>query len=1082
MDWDNKQIQQNLANQAARVKNGSGTFASVSRVAKPVEPAADRGPGFFTNVGRSVSKIPGAVGGFVKDVGVESFRQIDRVQEGIVTGLYASKQLDGINKRLETLDKLEQTIYARYRNGQMSKQEFDQFLKDAAEDRAQLNAELEGGDIASFDAKQFTVDAFSTGLTPFAFGKLGSVKQAGALTVTGKAAPLAPTTGRALAASQKVESWAAKIPSLSKPLAGSRQGTIPGNVVAGIIKKPLLIDAIVEEPFEVHEAMKKGEFGRAAVVAGFIATGYYEGGPLGLAIKGGGKLRETIKLSLFGKKGMFDIISEKGGMQGPSLVQYVSSLDPSSQEYNKAIRALKSLQAMNLNQFKGDEELAADFIIGWQKGHGRPISSMTASELLQDMEDYVDAAKAANKLAKLGAIKGVKPNQAGGVAVGKFGREEQNVLIEQLEKAPDFQSRLKLVNEMIAEGVSWTHNSNMRTFILKAIGDDDFARQIKKFRTQEMLELDPKIAKQYDKFFKNGYFPILPKGGAKTGFIDPDEAGDVVSKWALADLDGLEKAAEPIPVLGAIGGALKRFGLSPEDTNKAAYASLKVNVGRNLDDLTEKAGIKIKGVDTTSGETASKKIVDDLTHYVNSRRELYDIRQLTVTEIVNVLGVTRGDARKIRGAVTQAFLQIPLQLRGLGDRIQDINIRVNPFAAMYSRVQGAARYAYNPFFRTQERFETEILGQVMTGGKQVQFPGVNAVRRIFFKNDEAEVGRIVNRLDDMGVFSFGGFGREVVDDVALGKITANIGRSQKESLAGMVQTVARRQNVSVDELLDNQGEEVIDMLRVAVQYPSKSILNSSMAKTLNLVAFPVRYNLKVASIAAKALAQEPTVVQFAFLKSLSDMSDWLETDEGIMWQSEHSEVLGVLSYFSPLDSINQVYRTLSGKNEAPADFGLIGGLPFGVIGQILDGQGLIRMNTPYLHPKTGEALPDYIPVDNRARAQAAITDLLMSMFTYPGRMLGLPGKGSTVRSLTEPLGGEFVRVERDDLTDRQRHIQKVLGGGEPEINPAFDGPAFDLTDLPELSEDPELFEPLPEVPKRQRAGRRETPLARPPST
>jgi hypothetical protein len=405
---------------------------------------------------------------------------------------------------------------------------------------------------------------------------------------------------------------------------------------------------------------------------------------------------------------------------------------------------------------------------------------------------------------------------------------------------------------------------------------------------------------------------------------------------------------------------------------------------------------------------------------------------LRAKEIVEAMAqggikISEKEARAIRGAILQSYLKVPLQLRGLGDKIVDSVMSApglgTPYRA-YLRTVGQLRYAYNPFFYTQEQVETIAL----TGAASLR---VNKTNRVAARKALEEAGFF---RAEMGTRGFGSF---ATDDLTFGAITANLSNMQKDALAAMAYRMAKKQNKSVAYMLANKPDQISDALKVVVQYKSTGPLNSPLARTLNLAVFPSRYNTKVAGIAANAMSKLSPPVQLAVINSAFEMQDWIKSDEGIRWQSQYADVIGFLGWVTPVGSLQWGWNLLFNRDAigAPGDLGQLGGIPFGFITQILENQGLITINTPYVNPKTGEAYLDRIPVTSRGKLQAALTDLISSTFSYPGRTIGLPGKGQLVRGVT----GAIVPTTRADfdyelaeeqITDYDRRVIEVLNSGE----------------------------------------------------
>ena len=163
---------------------------------------------------------------------------------------------------------------------------------------------------------------------------------------------------------------------------------------------------------------------------------------------------------------------------------------------------------------------------------------------------------------------------------------------------------------------------------------------------------------------------------------------------------------------------------------------------------------------------------------------------------------------------------------------------------------------------------------------------------------------------------------------------------------------------------------------------------------------------------------------------MRQLRDWLKSDEGIKWQAQYADAIKLFQYFSVTGNIQSVYSTLMGHNHSISQWGLMGGLPFGVITQILENEGIISISTPYVDPKTGTVLPDYIPTTTKARAAVALESLINSTFTYPGRIIGMPGKAQLIRGQVNGLlktnQSEYTKEVRGELTPLQQRTIEVL--------------------------------------------------------
>jgi hypothetical protein len=289
----------------------------------------------------------------------------------------------------------------------------------------------------------------------------------------------------------------------------------------------------------------------------------------------------------------------------------------------------------------------------------------------------------------------------------------------------------------------------------------------------------------------------------------------------------------------------------------------------------------------------------------------------------------------------------------------------------------------------------------------------------------------IKTLKKTGFFSSGYAGEGAGE--AIGRISAKLSPYQERTVAAGFEKFAKSSGQSIEEFVtDPKNTEFVDDIKKVVQYPNRGLTSSNFMKALNLVAFPARYNIKVTQLAVKALSKRPGIEQLGVINGIGKFQDFLESDKGIKWQSDNAELLGLVQYFTPIGSVDYVMRSLRGKNRTPGDFGSLGGLPFGVISQVLQGQGLYKLDSPYLNPKTGEIVPDKIPTNTSARIEQALSDIIGTMFTFPGRKINAPSKSEVVGKLTDTLslgsltGTKYDRVERGALTPEQRRIQSVL--------------------------------------------------------
>jgi hypothetical protein len=363
------------------------------------------------------------------------------------------------------------------------------------------------------------------------------------------------------------------------------------------------------------------------------------------------------------------------------------------------------------------------------------------------------------------------------------------------------------------------------------------------------------------------------------------------------------------------------------------------------------------------------------------------------------------------------MLDVPLATRGLGDKVVDAASNI-PLFRSYLRVQGAGRFAWNPVFSGKLIAKTEAASQGLSGGKvPVMFenilgrgPAIESTRSLLrdagtFESAPAHFGEVA------------GGSEAVADGSAVGaNLTHKLLPMQERSIAGMVNKMADKVNMSPSQFMEYFPTEVRDTTQLIAQYDRNSaFLHSPLVRTLNFAFFPFRFEYKVASIMAKSLAQTDTLTQVAVINGLMNAHNWLNSPEGMAWYQQNSTVLKLVNYFTPTTTLSTAGEMLSGLSHddwrTTVGAWELGGLPFGWIPQILNDEG-INLTPGYVNPQSGVPLPKQIPNSSKAQLQTAIGDLIGSLFTYPGAEVGLTSKTQVDKFIGGALtGGQAKKSE-----------------------------------------------------------------------
>lgn len=1022
---------------------------------------------FGRQTGNAAEFITAKTAGFVKnsivDIAKAGIGTAKTIRDAQVQP-YQNKVYADIGRQLEAK---QSTVLQDYKSGRMSREDFLKTSEDLNKAFNELNKETMKISAGPTPVQRAT-EVAETAINALSLGSLTSVKTGGEQVakegleglIQKGVFGLDDLITKVPAARELIERNTATLAKReAQKLAGEtleeylyREGK---SVASGLlIKRPLFYQSNIGGAQEIYnKILKDKDYAGAGWSAAWLATQMIGGGPLGGAIKLGGDIKSKVKALATGKGSVLDELSKRIGTgssaQGARYFSKLSQKAPNA--FAEDEKAARIIFETNLRMSGDDAGQAAEKILTHYEQHGYDLRNVTIPQIVADAKRWVQADEVGQRVAKL-----IDSENADKYVVVRWDKVAKEGLASTLVKAGnDYQARVAALYEMADRpGIGWGNNPILMKKLEKAIQNPDAKAMVDEIRAISTVGTIAKEvpAKQAKELADLGYSLAIPFGGRKIQAIDYNDTRKLVTAAIKGDTEIFDVAKAPQPEISAIASTLRRFGLSPESANEVGRQKLSQSLVANLDQtkIGKELGLGSINDDTTAGGRA---ILSKLQEYIEKKRPnrigklatlgradssaITDIRMLYTDEIQDALNISEDAAKSVSKAITEAYMKVPLEFRGIGNKVTDALYRYNPAQKYYSRIQSALRYTYNPFFRAQERVETALLSRAK---------GHNLV----WMKKRSELNEAVKILEDRGIFSKtpSSLG-EAAEDIALrGRITATLTSGQKRDLAGLAGKIAESKGMTLERMASEFPDEIDDALRVVVQYPNKGIINSPLARTINLAFFPMRYNAKVTGVIAKELAKAPPSVQLATINGMFEMKNWLRSDEGIAWQAQHADAIQVLKWITPINSIESTMKLLSGDIHSAGDLGLLGGLPLGFITQILDGQGIININKPYVNPKTGEVIPDYIPKTTRARASVAITDLLSSMFTFPGRILGLPGKEATLRDVVKSFiktnGKDFDKqLNTEELTPLQKNWVRVLKGdtSEEAIDSLYQSPA-----------------------------------------
>lgn len=830
------------------------------------------------------------------------------------------------------------------------------------------------------------------------------------------------------------------------------------SVVNIALKYPIYYQAMSSTGAQLYNQLDNKKYGDAIRTVAFNAALLLSGGPIGKAMEGVGAVFKGAENAVFGQTAFLDELS-KGIGNGTESGLYDAIMKLPEADRADVIHQMSAVETTNLSASGKDPVAAAWRVLnGMSSYEGVSMSTFSHDEALTNMVNFARAQRLASDTA---ATLGMD-----NITVGRVDARALDTISAGFTKADAMGNEVSISDRLSAweqmkaanPNQAWANNGNFDKQVKALIGKYQDASSldsaIRGIRSQFTVPGFPKSVSA--ELSKMGYIPIKPVN-LEAPFTEG--TGKVASKFG--DGTFFTRTVQPLPILDSVGTMLTKAGLSPEASTQRVYEIFNQKVAENLAGTS--AFKELGMVGDTSNQTADGiiKQLTDYSHTLSDRRlpikaPITDLRLLTTNDVASALGVSRGSANEVKSALMDAMLKVPLEVRGLGDRVQDLNLRLNPLSRAYSRLQSAFRFTWNPFFQAKLATKTEFLSQAEGGG---------AIASIF-SGDFNKLDGIRQTLRDAGIFdtksvNFGalGGGESVAEGSAVGaNLTHSLLPVQEKSIAGLIATQADKVGMDVSSFIKAFPNDARDTVQTIIGYDrNNQFLNSPLMRTLNLAFFPARFETKVATIMAKSLAAQPVMTQVAVIKGVYNASNWLKSTQGQAWYSQNSDAIGLFKYFSPTSTLSSISEALTGMSnhslQQTAGAFELGGLPFGWIPQLLDAEGLTHFGAGYVNPKSGAIALDYVPVSARGQLQTAISDFLGSIFTYPGATAGLPSKGTITRWAAAAITGGKSKTDfqttTPSISPQQQQFQQTvqaLSTTKPNVpSPTPNNPAQTIT-------------------------------------
>ena len=213
---------------------------------------------------------------------------------------------------------------------------------------------------------------------------------------------------------------------------------------------------------------------------------------------------------------------------------------------------------------------------------------------------------------------------------------------------------------------------------------------------------------------------------------------------------------------------------------------------------------------------------------------------------------------------------------------------------------------------------------------------------------------------------------------------------------------------------------------------------SPLIRTLNLVWFPMRFQVKSMDLLSKWVGSLSPIGRVVVMSEWSHFANWAGTEEGMKWRRTHQDLLyNILAYTTAYEQIGNTVDAVARGQLFGGNTGLIGGVPFGWIYNLAQELAFIKQDPQTLDPKTG--IPFAFRKTPRklvsyATFVTSLEELLatfmpgMPLYTLSGGILkGVSWASLLKRTLDQGLGGFGVAtglLPGEDVTKGSTQLER----------------------------------------------------------
>lgn len=392
-------------------------------------------------------------------------------------------------------------------------------------------------------------------------------------------------------------------------------------------------------------------------------------------------------------------------------------------------------------------------------------------------------------------------------------------------------------------------------------------------------------------------------------------------------------------------------------------------------------------------------------------------------------------ANDIVGNIKSSLTDIPYEQTGLADGISNMMKAKVPGYNKFMKYSMVGRFNMNPFYGAQAWVELEFNKAVslITGGGNVGdvLRGIDVGARLapiktsiaevlskipylkdainpeitfqenYLVNNELLSGLEKNTLTPTSNPEMALLEKAAVDGVSAEEKAAFIKSTQSKNIifrmmgyttqraaTSFAKVLANKFGFSVEEALGStmvngnkvyNNPELFNLLREStadlVGY-KPGFLTSPLAKTMNVIWFPFRFEAKTVMGVSEAIGKLPPITRLGFTSDVTHFAAWSQTPEGVKWRASNDhKMYNMLNYVFTWESSGAALKDAFNGNLFGGNVGQLGGLPFNFFVKIAQDLGTRQIpEREGFKPKSTQIPKNLI---SAASAQIIAEDLIM---------------------------------------------------------------------------------------------------------